>query len=152
MADHISKRVLDAVLSALTTANISVMIGGVPVAVTLIQDPPAGNKMDPSQLPVIFAFAAREQIAPGAAGYLQRDLQVTIMLLARPASKVAAQLFEMQLAVEKALMASGDLGGLAFDLYPISADQVLDRGEAVHGTRSIDFLIRCAVPRGDPSL
>jgi len=152
MADHISKRVVDAVVATLTSATIMATVGGSAKAAELYADQPSNNSLDPSALPAIYVFAAREQIEPGAAGYLQRDFQVSIVMLAGPDTTVTAQLFEMQLAVEKALAASGDLGGLAFDMYPVSADQVLKRGEAINGARSIDYLIRCAVSRSDPSL
>lgn len=151
MAGHITKRVLDAVSAALSGAGITVMVDGSPLAVNVLADPPVKNKLDPSQLPALFVFAGREQIEPSSAGRLGRDLQASIVMLAQPASEVTGQLFEMQLAVEKALAASDRLGGLAFDLYPVSADQVLDRGEAIHGARSVDYLIRCSTPFSDPS-
>jgi len=152
MADHISKRVVDAMTSALNGAGITAIVDAAPVAVTILEDPPANNRLDPSKLPALFVFAGREQIDPSATGLLQRDLQTSIVMLASPAAEVTSQLFEMQLAVEKTLAASDDLGGLAFDMYPVSADQVLERGEAIHGARSIDYLIRCASTRSDPSL
>lgn len=137
--------------AALSGAAIEVDAGSGPVAVTVLNVPPAGWVVPDERLPALYVFASGEALAHEDLSEVARQLFLDVVLMARGGGDPMDQLDDMQLAVEQIMIGAGGFG-LARSNRLVSVEIAQNQGALMIGTRLMKFEIAFGATPGDPSL
>lgn len=137
--------------AAISAAAIEVDAGPGPVAVTVLDTPPAGWVVPDEELPALYVFASGETLSHEALSEVTRQLFLDVVLMARGGGDPMDQLDDMQLAVEQTMIAAGGFG-LARSNRLMSVEIAQNQGALLIGTRLMKFEITYGVTPDDPSL
>ncbi|MBL3580649.1 hypothetical protein BV509_17475 [Rhodovulum sulfidophilum] len=146
-----SKAIRHAIADLLEAADIAVDTPARRLPVTILRSPPSGGWVKDDALPGIYMYLRREEIRPATMTRAARTITMDLILEARGAD-AEDQLDDMQLAVERTIAASANLGGLVMEIRPVDAEIHIERGSAIFGARRLSWSVRVEVPRSDPSL
>ncbi|MBQ4824379.1 hypothetical protein J4729_07425 [Leisingera sp. HS039] len=138
--------------AAILADGISVDQGGDAVAVEILETLPAGWVLKDEKLPALYVFATGEGLDHGQSiSEVVRSLSLAVALMARPGGDPMDQLDDLQLAIEKKVLAAGNFG-LALSCRLLSVEIARNQGAAIIGTRIMNYEIVFGVTPGDPSL
>ncbi|WP_353472327.1 hypothetical protein PVT71_13625 [Salipiger sp. H15] len=137
----------------LSTAGLSVIVGGETREVTVLEHPPADAAVPEELLPAIYCYCRSERIEPDSMRTDKRQVLIDFVLQAQGFEQTALdQVDDMHLEVERALAASGNLGGLVMMIRPVGSEVNVQRGEVVFAARRVSYEATLILPRHDPSV
>lgn len=147
----IAKEIRHRFKAALSGAGIEIDAGSGPVSVAVLDSPPAGWVVPDERLPALYVFTAGEGLSHEALSEVTRQLSLDVVLMARGGGDPMDQLDDMQLAVEKTMIAAGGFG-LARSNRLMSVEIARNQGALMIGVRTMKFEITFGAEPGDPSL
>jgi hypothetical protein len=147
----VAKEVRQRFRAVLEAAGLSVEIDGLPVTVKVLNQPPKGWRVDEKSLPAVYLFNSGERISPDGISAVDRALQLDVVLMARDQGDPQDQLDDLQLAIEVAILASGNLSGACHEI-PLEGSAIAqDQGAVLFGVRTLTFRPVSNVTANDPS-
>jgi hypothetical protein len=147
----VAKEVRRRFRAVLEAADLSVDIDGAPVPVRFMNQPPNGWRVDEKSLPAIYLFNSGERLSPEGISTVDRALQLDVVLMARDLGDPQDQLDDLQLAIEVAVLASGNLSGACYEI-PLEGSAIAqDQGAVLFGVRTLTFRPVSNVTANDPS-
>lgn len=132
-------------------SGLSILVGGVAQSVTVLRRPPAGWLVPAGQLPAVYVFNTGERIQPDSLEADRRDHLFDVVVMAGSSEDPSDQLDDLQLAIERAILASGGLGGIAAEVALSAVSIAHDQAGVVFGVRTMSYGVVCYVTRADPS-
>jgi hypothetical protein len=147
----VAKEIRTRIKAAIAAGAITVDAGKGPVPVTLLACAPAGWVVPDRDLPAIYVFSTGEDLDYGSLSQTDRDLSLAVALMVRGSGDPMDQLDDIQLAVERAILAAGLLG-IAQELRLRRVEIARDKGAVILSTRILNYAIVYGVTPDDPSL
>lgn len=147
----VAKEVRHRFRDLIADAALSIEVGGVPTPVTVLQQPPKGWVVPEAKLPALYVFNSGERVSPADMTTVDRALQLDVVLMAQDHGDPQDQLDDLQLAIEKLVLASGGLSGACYDI-PLEGSAIgQDQGRILFGVRTLTFRPVSNVTVNDPS-
>lgn len=150
MSDILIARELRARFRAVL-AGMTVDPGAGPVAVALLDQLPAGFVLPEDRLPACYVFNGGEGLDYRSISEVERRLSLDVVLMARGSGDPMDQLDDMQLAVERAVIAAAGFG-LARECRLRSVEPLREQGGLILAARVLKFEAVTGVTPDDPSL
>lgn len=148
----IAKEIRHRFKSAVAIGGLSVGVGANSVAVKILETLPAGWVIKDDHLPALYVFPTLEVLDHNQSiSDVERTLSLSVALAARQGGDPIDQLDDMQLAIEKRVLAAGDFG-LARSCRLLSVEILRNNGVPVIGARMMNYGIVYGVTPDDPSL
>lgn len=147
----IAKELRHRLKAALSAASITVDAGAGAVAVSVLDVPPAGWVLSDDRLPALYVFTSGELLSYESLSEVERSPALDVVLLARGGGDPCDQLDDMQLAVERIVIA-GDGFGIARTARLTSVEVPQNSGAPMLGARLMRYVFTYGVTPGDPSL
>ena len=150
---HPLKALRRASVDCVAAAEITVPVGGVPTAITVLEHPPTGGAVPEEDLPAIYCYIRSERVEPDSMRTDDRTILLDFVLQASGLRHDGLdQVDDMHLALERAIAGSGRLGGLVMTIRPVGSEVNVERGEVVFAARRVTFEARILASRSDPSV
>jgi len=143
----IAKEIRHRFKAAIASAGIAVEA----VPVTVLDNLPAGWVLPDEKLPALYVFSSGEGFSHESLSEVERRLSLDVALMARPGGDPMDQLDDIQLAVEKTVIAAGRFG-LAKSCRLQSVEIAQHQGAVIIGTRLMKYEIVFGATPDDPSL
>ncbi|WP_370045480.1 MULTISPECIES: hypothetical protein [Salipiger] len=137
----------------LSSAGLSVIVGGETRDVTVLEHPPLDAAVPPELLPAIYCYGRSERLEPDSMRTDRRQVLMDFVLQAEGSDQTALdQVDDMHLGLEQAIAASGNLSGLVMQIRPVGSEVSVQRGEVVFAARRVTFEATLILSRHDPSV
>lgn len=150
---HPNKAARKGIVSVLRTVPIFTKVSGVLTAATIVEHPPMSGWISEAALPGIYVFVRSERIDVNSLDSDARTLLIDIVLQGKgQRDDVIDQVDDLQLAVERTLMAEQALGGLFMDFRPVGSEVYTNQGEVVFAARRVSFEALLMTARLDPTV
>jgi hypothetical protein len=151
---HINKEARARMKAALVSAAIEIDVDGTSTAVKVLSQLPANFVIQDEDLPALYVLQAAETRTHEEVSETQHHLTLDVVCMAAQggAGDPQDQLDDLQLAVELAIIGSGNLGGLATECRLTGSELTQNQGNLMIGVRALHYRVTLGVTPADPSL
>lgn len=150
---HPNKAARKRIVSALRVLPLFTTVAGDLTPATIVEHPPANGWISEAALPGIYVFVRSERVEPNTLDSDARTLLIDVVLQGKgQRDDVIDQVDDLQLAVEKTLMADPTLDGLFVDFRPVGSEVYTNQGEVVFAARRVSFEALLIMARLDPTV